>query len=147
MHCEEWGIICAVKGGLRHDIGFGREGSHAPTGQVNNPFFNSIPGTRLHTRTIARQKLLRPFPQFLDINSDEPVGYSWYHALQSRVERRFMKGFTPTGTWSKFMEAMSYLNPTDACAGWPRQKKGVSHQSNWMNRLILADCESSSQSM
>jgi hypothetical protein len=86
------------------------------TGQVNNPFFNLIPGTTLNTRTIGRQQLLRPFPQFLDINSDEPVGYSWYHALQSRVERRFMKGFTLTGTWtwSKFMEATSYLNPTDA---------------------------------
>jgi hypothetical protein len=79
------------------------------TGQVNNPFFNLIPGTTLNTRTIARQQLLRPYPQFLDINFDEPVGYSWYHALQSRVERRFAKGFTLIGTWtwSKFMEATS----------------------------------------
>ena len=86
------------------------------TGQVNNPFFNLLPGTTLTTRTIARQQLLRPYPQFLDINVDEPAGYSWYHALQSRVERRFAKGFTLTGTWtwSKFMEATSYLNPSDA---------------------------------
>jgi hypothetical protein len=47
---------------------------------------------------------------------DEPIGYSWYHSLQTRVERRFAKGYTLTGTWtwSKFMEATSFLNPTDS---------------------------------
>jgi hypothetical protein len=83
--------------------------------QVNNPLANFAPGTTVGTRTVTRAQLLRPYPQFLDINVDEPNGYSWYHALQSRLERRFSKGFTVTGTWtwSKFMEATSYLNPAD----------------------------------
>jgi len=85
------------------------------TAQVTNSFANFAPGTTLGTRTVARSQLLRPSPQFLDILVDEPAGYSWYHALQSRVERRFSRGFTLTGTWtwSKFMEATSFLNPTD----------------------------------
>lgn len=45
----------------------------------------------------------------------EPVGYSWYHSLEARLEKRFGRGFAVNGgyTWSKMMEAMSFLNPSD----------------------------------
>jgi len=46
---------------------------------------------------------------------EEPVGYSWYHALQTRIEKRFSHGYTVqmSYTWSKAMQATEFLNPTD----------------------------------
>ena len=45
----------------------------------------------------------------------EPMGYLWYHALQSRIERRFSQGYTfqLSYTWSKTMEATTFLNAFD----------------------------------
>ncbi len=61
-------------------------------------------------------QLLTPFPHFTGSNtgltSTDGSGFSWYHALSVRAERRFAQGFTVQGnwTWSKFMEANSRLN-------------------------------------
>jgi hypothetical protein len=78
-----------------------------------NPFYgiNSVYGA-----TITRADLLRPYPEFGDINLVENNGYSWYHALQVRAEKRLSQGYTinVAYTWSKFMEATSFLNPGDA---------------------------------
>jgi hypothetical protein len=80
--------------------------------QFPNPFLglNSIFGAN-----ITRANLLRPFPQFGDITVEEPIGYSWYHSMQARIERRFNQGFTfqLAYTWSKLMDATVFLNPTD----------------------------------
>jgi carboxypeptidase family protein/TonB-dependent receptor-like protein len=77
-----------------------------------NPFFGTNPifGSR-----ISRADLLRPYPQFESITVSEPLGSSWYHALQTRAERRMANGFTfQLGyTFSKLMEATQFLNPTD----------------------------------
>jgi Carboxypeptidase regulatory-like domain/TonB dependent receptor len=77
-----------------------------------NPFFGTNPifGSR-----ISRADLLKPYPQFGSITAIEPIGYSWYHSLQVRAERRFSNGFTfQLGyTWSKLMEAVEFLNPSD----------------------------------
>lgn len=80
--------------------------------QFANPFFGLNPQ---YTGTISRANLLRPYPQFGDITYPDPVGYSWYHSLQSRVEKRFSQGYTLqiSHTWSKAMEAAQFLNPTD----------------------------------
>ena len=45
----------------------------------------------------------------------ESSGYSWYHSLQARLEKRFSRGFTfqISYTWSKTMEATEFLNPQD----------------------------------
>jgi hypothetical protein len=42
-------------------------------------------------------------------------GFSWYHSMQLRVDKRFSRGYTLQAayTWSKFMEAVEKLNPTD----------------------------------
>lgn len=95
------------------------------TAQVPNPFFPLLPGTNLSGRNVARSQLLRPFPHFTGITVARPLGYSWYHSLQVRAERRFSSGFTAqTGyTWSKFMEATDFLNPTD-----PRPEEVISDQ-------------------
>ncbi len=83
--------------------------------QVANPFYPLLPGTNLASTTVARAQLLRPFPQFSGISAAMNAGYSWYHALQVRYEKRFSAGLSASlsYTWQKLMEATSYLNPTD----------------------------------
>jgi hypothetical protein len=83
--------------------------------QVANPFYPLLPKTNLAAATVARSQLLKPYPQFSGISSAQNVGYSWYHSLQTRIEKRFSAGLNASlsYTWSKTMEALSYLNPTD----------------------------------
>ena len=85
---------------------------------VANPFAGQMPASAaagFRSATIARSQLLRPFPQFGDINTTNNDGYSWYHSLQANVNKRFSNGYTfgMSHTWSKFMEAISYLNAAD----------------------------------
>jgi hypothetical protein len=82
------------------------------TAQSPNPFAGLNP---VYSSQISRANLLRPYPQFGDISVSQPIGYSWYHSLQVRGERRFSRGYTlQVGyTYSKFMQATEFLNPTD----------------------------------
>jgi hypothetical protein len=63
----------------------------------------------------TRAQLLRPYPHFAGLTTGLPSGASWYHALTTRFERRFQAGlqFMFNYTWSRAMEAVSYLNPYD----------------------------------
>jgi hypothetical protein len=83
--------------------------------QVANPFYPLLPKTNLASATVARSQLLKPYPQFSGISSAQNVGYTWYHSLQVRTEKRFSSGLNASVsyTWSKTMEALGYLNPTD----------------------------------
>jgi hypothetical protein len=85
------------------------------TTNVQNPFQGLAPGTSLDGATIQRQQLLRPFPQFGNIRTHRDDGTSIYHAGQLRVEKRFTHGYTllASYTWSKLLERVSFLNPTD----------------------------------
>ena len=83
------------------------------TAQFPNPFFglNPIYGTQTN-----RASLLTPYPEFSSVTRLlAPLGYSWYHALQAQVERRYAQGFTfqLSYTWSKAMEAVQFLNASD----------------------------------
>jgi len=84
---------------------------------VTNPFFGlpEFAGTGLSGRTVTRGQLTRPYPHFTSLTSDDHVGYSWYHSLQVRVEKRLSHGlsFSAAYTFSKLMEATSFLNDTD----------------------------------
>jgi hypothetical protein len=77
-----------------------------------NPFKGTDP---IYGNNISRANLLKPYPQFGNIMSVEPQGYSWFHSFQGRIERRFSKGYTfgLSYTWSKAMEAVEYLNVAD----------------------------------
>ncbi len=77
-----------------------------------NPFYGTNP---IYGKNTSRSSLLKPFPQFGSITAIEPVGYSWYHALQLRAERRFSQGYTfqLAYTYSKTMQATEFLNPSD----------------------------------
>jgi len=83
--------------------------------QVPNPFFPLLPRTNLASTTIPRSQLLRPYPQFTSVVANQNTGYSWYHSMQVRLERRFSKGLSSSlsYTWSKTMEAIGFLNATD----------------------------------
>ena len=85
---------------------------------VPNPFVGLMPATASATfraTTIARERLLRPFPQFDTVTTTTNEGYSWYHSLQMRIDKRFSNGYTfgASYTYSKFMEAVEFLNAGD----------------------------------
>jgi hypothetical protein len=88
---------------------------NALTTNVANPFAGLLPGEGLNSTTTQRQQLLRPFPQFQDIQTWRYDGSSSYHALQSRLERRFAKGYTVlfAYTYSAFRDRTYMLNFTD----------------------------------
>jgi len=65
---------------------------------VANPFAGLLPGTNLNGNTIAFSQLTLPFPQFTGtttnvIMSQGNGGESYFHALQTRFEKRFSHGF------------------------------------------------------
>jgi hypothetical protein len=82
------------------------------TASFPNPSFglNSVYGS-----TISRATLLEPYPEFGSISAMEPTGYSWYHSLQVRLEKRLSRGYTvQVGyTHSKYMQATEFLNNQD----------------------------------
>jgi outer membrane receptor protein involved in Fe transport len=88
------------------------------TANVANPFQNiaEFAGSNMTGATVARSQLLKPMPQFTGVTASFPAGSSWYHSLRTRLESRFAAGylFQFSYTFSKFMEAVSYLNETDS---------------------------------
>jgi hypothetical protein len=82
--------------------------------QVPNPFYPLLPGTGLAGSTVSRAYLLSSgdYPHFTGLSTTMYNGYSWYHSLQIKTERRFAGGWTVNAayTWSKNMEATSRLN-------------------------------------
>jgi hypothetical protein len=90
-----------------------------------NPFAGLLPGTSRNGSTISRQTLFSAYPQFTSVTTSTNQGYSWYHSLQIKADKRFSRGFTLQGTytWSKFMQATEYLNGSD-----PRPTEVISDQ-------------------
>jgi Carboxypeptidase regulatory-like domain/TonB dependent receptor-like, beta-barrel len=82
---------------------------------VANPFAGLLPGTTITGATVARSQLLRPFPQFTGVTTSATDGTTRYKSLQTKLERRFLKGYTLLVgyTWSKFTESTTKLNATD----------------------------------
>ncbi|MBI4892706.1 MAG: TonB-dependent receptor [Acidobacteria bacterium] len=84
---------------------------------VANPFagISQFTGTTFTGANIARSQLLRPYPSFSDITFNSNDGFSWYHSLTVNYEKRLSAGllFQTNWTYSKFMEAISYLNGGD----------------------------------
>ena len=95
---------------------------------VPNPFAGLMPptaGATFRNANIPRERLLRPYPQFDAVNTTTNEGLSWYHALQSGLEKRFGAGYTigASYTYSRFMEQVDFLN-----AGDPEPTKVISSQ-------------------
>ena len=104
--------------------------------QVNNPFFGlpEFAGSSLAGQRIARSQLLRPYPHFTSVTANLPIGTSWYHSLQTGVEKRMSRGLTlqSSWTWSKFMERTEFLNDSD-----PRPEQVISPQ-DYTHRFVIS---------
>ncbi|MBI4478024.1 MAG: carboxypeptidase regulatory-like domain-containing protein [Acidobacteria bacterium] len=88
---------------------------------VPNPFAGLLPGTARNGTTIQRQELLRAFPQFAGITRNAwSIGETWYHSLQTIVQKRMSDGltFTSSYTFSNTKERNSFLNDQDAVAAF-----------------------------
>ncbi len=85
---------------------------------VTNPLAGLIPGNAgLNGATIARSRLLVPFPEFGDVRvSAENIGRLDYNSLQASLEKRLSKGLVGvvSYTFSKNIGALSFLNDQDA---------------------------------
>ncbi len=77
-----------------------------------SPFYGVLP---IYGQNTSRSSLLRPYPQFGSVTVLDPVGYSWYHSMQLRAEKRFSHGFTfqLAYTFSRNMDATTFLNSSD----------------------------------
>ena len=84
---------------------------------LGKSFPNPLKGTNpIYGANISRANLLRPYPHFGNVDMlGDPVGYSWYHSWQTRLEKRFSQGYTMqlSYTWAKAMEATAFLNAQD----------------------------------
>jgi hypothetical protein len=83
-----------------------------------NPFRNLMPPGASGTFTganLSRSRLLRPYPQFDNINQSRFDGYSWYHSARIGIEKRFSRGYMLSAnyTLSKFMQATETLQADD----------------------------------
>ena len=90
------------------------------TAAVPNPYAGQLLVTGgLINPTVARWQTFRPYPYYSDLTTSTNQGYTWYHSLQVNASKRFSKGYTAqfSYTWSKFMEAIGYLNPFDPSGG------------------------------
>ncbi len=98
---------------------------------VANPFYGvALPSGASSTftsSTIARERLMRPYPQFDSVTTTDYSGYTWYHALQLRLEKRLSKGYSLLFNygWSKNMQATEFLNQDD-----PRPTEVISDYDN-----------------
>ncbi len=88
------------------------------TAVVPNPFYGlpNVTGTLGLSKGVGRATLLAPYPQFSSVTTTFNNGASWYHSLQANFQKHFSHGLTTSVgyTWSKFMEALDYLNSGDA---------------------------------
>lgn len=92
------------------------QGSAVNNKLVPNPFQGLLPGTSYNGATIVQSQLLRPYPQFGSITrAYNPIGKSWYDALQVQLEKRVTHGLhlLASYTLSKNSEAVGYLNAQD----------------------------------
>jgi hypothetical protein len=82
---------------------------------VSNPFAGLLPGTNINGGTVARNQLIRAYPQFTGVTTNASDGTTDYKSLQTKIEHRFVKGYSLLVgyTWSQFTERTTKLNVTD----------------------------------
>ena len=101
--------------------------------KVANPFYNVLPSSVgvLGQATVAQGYLLRPYPQFLSLQTYlVNSGVSSYNALQVSFQKRFTSGGTIMAnyTFSKF------LSDTESQTGSQESDIAFSTPQDWYNR-------------
>jgi len=88
----------------------------AYTVKVSNPMAGLLPGTSLNGSTVSVGSLLVPHPEFGSITEQNDMsGQSYFHSANVLLQQRTHNGFTFTAnyTFSKLIEADTYLNDSD----------------------------------
>lgn len=87
---------------------------------VANPFYgvmtaDTFPGQLRNQQTVTVRQLLRPYPQYGDLNIDFASGFrNRYQALQFKAERAFSQGYTFTIAYNYAYEKTdAYFNDID----------------------------------
>jgi hypothetical protein len=105
--------------------------------QVPNPFYGYVSTGLLSQPTVARSQLLRPYPQFADINVLFASGAeSSYDALQTTLSKRFSNrlAFESNFTWSKSMDwGSTHVNSFD-----PANDKSVTPDVHIPYRFVFS---------
>ncbi|MBM3724873.1 MAG: hypothetical protein FJW40_05565 [Acidobacteria bacterium] len=100
--------------------------------QVPNPFFGVVNNGIHLSRTTSRGQLLRPYPQFTDVQPLYDAGASSnYHSLQTTFKRRFKQGFLFEGsyTWAKLLDdGDSHQNTYDVAASRSLASQDIAHR-------------------
>lgn len=89
----------------------------------NAPYLDVLNGTYLNAATVQAQQLLVPYPQFKINGVTEnylPIGKAKYNALWLDLQKRMSHGldFDVNFSWSKTMQDVDFLNPTDPAPSW-----------------------------
>ena len=94
--------------------------------QVPNPFFGtSIATGPLSQETVSRGQLLRPYPQFTNVEMSGPTNRSsTYHSFQAKVERRFSGGASLLASYT----AGKLITDAGTLTGWLDGLEGFSAQ-------------------
>jgi len=91
--------------------------------QLPNPFFGQIATGALSGLTVARNQLLRPFPDYLQVTTWGNTNLaSSYHSLQISAEKRFSQGLSMLISYTKAKlitecSAIGGGNSGDGCTG------------------------------
>ena len=100
--------------------------------RVANPFYGIVNNGVHLSATIARGQLLRPYPQFTDV---QPLYYpgsnSIYHAWQNTFKRRFAQGlmFEGSYSWAKLIDTgASHQNTYDIEASRSLASQDIAHR-------------------
>lgn len=83
--------------------------------QVTNPFFGVLTSGALTGRTVAREQLLRPYPQYTGVSRANPAfGNSVYHSLQLKLEKRLAHGLSALVSYTASKNLSDLNTPRDA---------------------------------
>jgi hypothetical protein len=100
--------------------------------RVANPFFGIVNNGVHLSPTIARGQLLRPYPQFTNVQPLYDAGSnSIYHSWQNTFRRRFAQGFMFEGsyTWAKLIDTgESHQNTFDVAASRALAAQDIAHR-------------------
>jgi hypothetical protein len=144
-YAQQWNFNLQhqLKGDLLFEVGYvGSKGLHLPAGTLNlnqldnsyysqgtaltasvpNPMAGKLnPTSGYNGATIRAGQLLRPYPQFNNVQSlYSRIGTSDYHSMQARVEKRFGSAglINANYTWAKIIgDVDSRLNTLDFLYG------------------------------